>query len=188
MAESLTGSPQAAANRRLAWRLLGATLLAFVFGYGLVPFYDVFCRLTGINGKTASQPAVAAPGAPVDLSQHLTVEFTGTAMPGLSWEIVPATARLEVHPGEIHHTTFRVSNRSAQPITGQAVPSVSPGQAASHFNKLDCFCFRQQTLAPGETRELPLTFIVTPGLTREVHTISLAYAFYNTAAATPAAP
>lgn len=173
------------ANRRLAGKLLGLTVLAFAFGYALVPFYDVFCRLTGINGKTAGQPAAAAPASAIDLSRSVTVEFTGTAMPGLAWEIQPVETRLRLHPGEIQQARFRVRNTTAASITGQAVPSVSPGQAAAHFSKLDCFCFRQQTLGPGETKELPLTFIVTPGLDREVHTITLAYAFFRAGADRP---
>jgi cytochrome c oxidase assembly protein subunit 11 len=107
-------------------------------------------------------------------------------MPGLPWEISPQIARLDVHPGELHQVMYRVRNISNEPIVAQAVPSVSPGVAATSFSKLDCFCFTQQALAPGETKELPLLFTVKPDIDKGVHTITLAYAFFNTDTAKPA--
>ena len=186
--EPIQAIAASAANRRLVKKLLLLVALAFGFGFALVPLYDSFCRLTGINGKTANAPisqasAAAlsnrAPLSQVDLARTITVEFTDTVMPGLPWEVHPLTARIDLHPGEIQQTRFIVRNRSDQPIVGQAVPSISPGQAAAHFNKLECFCFRQQALAPGESKELPLTFIVDPKLDRDVRTITLAYAFFR---------
>jgi cytochrome c oxidase assembly protein subunit 11 len=108
----------------------------------------------------------------------VTVEFTGTVMPGLPWEMRPLTASLDLHPGELHQAGFWCITVPTA-IVGQAVPSVSPGQAAQHFEKLDCFCFSQQTLAPGETRELPLTFIVKPEIDESIRTVTLSYAFFN---------
>lgn len=177
--ESAPESTSATANRRLAVKLLGVIVIAFAFGFSLVPLYDSICRLTGINGRTAKGPVAANFTSQVDRERLVTVEFTSTVMPGLPWEIRPLATHLDLHPGEIQQARFLVHNRSNQPVVGQAVPSVSPGQAATHFNKLDCFCFRQQTLAPGETKELPLTFIVDPGLDRDVRTITLAYAFFK---------
>ena len=180
-------------HRKLLIKLLAVVALAFAFGFALVPLYDVFCLATGLNGKTAgakpasvgvgglSQPATAATTSTpsrIDGSRIVTVEFTGTVMPGLPWEMVPLTTSLDLHPGELHQARFRVHNLSDKPIVGQAVPSVSPGLAAQHFEKLDCFCFAQQTLAPGETKELPLTFIVKPEIDRDIRTITLAYAFF----------
>ena len=99
-------------------------------------------------------------------------------MPGLPWEMTHMTSSLDLHPGELHKARFRVHNLSDKPIVGQAIPSVSPRLAAQHFEKLDCFCFAEQTLAPGETKEMPLTFIVKPELDKDIRTISLAYAFF----------
>ena len=113
------------------------------------------------------------------MSPVVTVEFTGTVMPGLPWEMVPLTPSLDLHPGELHQAKFRVQNLSDKTIVGQAIPSISPGLAAQHFEKIDCFCFAQQTLAPGETKELPLTFIVKPEVDKDIRTITLAYAFFN---------
>lgn len=183
-------------HRRLLIKLLAIVALAFAFGFALVPLYDAFCAVTGLNGKTRgpekivagglSRAATAAP-SPIDTSRIVTVEFMGTVMPGLPWEMQPVTTRLDLHPGELHQAKYRVHNLSDRAIVGQAVPSVSPGLAAQYFEKLDCFCFAQQTLGPGETKELPLTFIVKPEIDKDILTITLAYAFFNVADAKAAA-
>ena len=199
MTTSLISAPRS--HRQLLVKLLAVVALAFAFGFALVPLYDVFCLATGLNGKTAAAPkigvgglsgvpsgaAAVAPRSRIDSSRIVTVEFTGTVMPGLPWEIEPLTTRLDLHPGELQQVRFRVHNRADQAIVGQAVPSVSPGLAAQHFEKLDCFCFAQQTLAAGETRELPLTFIVKPEIDQDIRTITLAYAFFIVAAPQPTA-
>jgi cytochrome c oxidase assembly protein subunit 11 len=184
--------PRVPSHRQLLIRLMAIVALSFAFGFALVPLYDALCQATGLNGKTATVrqgglgPAAGAAGAPsalpsrIDRSRIVTVEFTGTVMPGLPWEMQAETARIDLHPGELQQVLFRVHNRSDQPIIGQAIPSVSPGSAAQHFEKLECFCFAQQTLAPGETREMPVVFIVKPEIDRDIHTLTLAYAFFNT--------
>lgn len=175
-------------------RCLLAVAMAGAFGYALVPLYDTLCRAIGLNGKTFQDGRLvtenAAPGAKpqarVDLSRRVAVEFTSTVMPGLDWEVRPLTHSLEMHPGELHSATYLVHNRSNQSVTAQAVPSVTPGQAASHFEKIECFCFTQQTLLPGEAREMPVAFIVKPELSESVSTITLAYAFFPAPASAPA--
>lgn len=169
-------------HRSVLVKLLAVVAGAFAFGFALVPLYDVFCQATGLNGKTRGAAVVAASGdalTRVDRERWVSVEFTGTVMPGLAWEMRPLTATVEVHPGELHQALFRVRNLSGETIVGQAVPSISPGIAARHFAKLDCFCFARQTLAAGETKDLPLAFIINPELDRDVRTITLAYAFYQ---------
>ena len=177
-------------HRRLLIKLLAIVALAFAFGFALVPLYDAFCAVTGLNGKTRGPEKIVAGGLPrsevatpssIDTSRIVTVEFMGTVMPGLPWEMQPVTTRLDLHPGELHPALFRVHNRSDKPLVGQAVPSVSPGTAAQYFQKLDCFCFSQQTLAPGETKDLTVTFIVRPEIDKDIPTITLAYAFFNVA-------
>ena len=186
-----TPDPPAPRHHRLVFKLLAIVAAAFAFGFALVPLYDVLCEATGFNGKTraAMGPGgLNAAGAPtaapsrIDRGRIVTVEFTGTVMPGLPWEMRPLTNSLDLHPGELHQAKFLVHNRSGETIVGQAVPSVSPGQAAQHFEKLDCFCFKQQSLAPGETREMPLTFIVKPEIDADIRTVTLAYSFFNVAA------
>jgi cytochrome c oxidase assembly protein subunit 11 len=114
----------------------------------------------------------------VDKSRWVTVQFTGTIMPGLSWEFHPQVASMRVHPGEITRVSYYAKNPTNQTIAGQAVPSITPGQAAQHFVKLDCFCFRQQALEPGAEKEMGLTFIISPELSKEVGTVTLSYAFF----------
>ncbi|MBI5783050.1 MAG: cytochrome c oxidase assembly protein [Gammaproteobacteria bacterium] len=167
------------ANRRLAIRLALVTAAMFGFGYALSPMYDLMCKAFGLNGKTGRIEEQAA-AQPVDTSRSVTVEFTGLATSGLPWEFKPLAKKLEVHPGETMEVKYLVRNLAQEEITGQAVPSVSPGISAAHFNKIECFCFTRQTLKPGETREMPVRFVVDAGLDRDVHTITLSYSFFNT--------
>lgn len=149
---------------------------AFAFVFALVPFYDVICRATGLNGKSFDATA-SFPGG-VDSSRLVTVEFTATPMPGLSWEVRPEQARLRVHPGEPVQASYRVRNMAGTPLTAQAISSISPGLAARHLRKIECFCFYQQTLQPGEERLMPVSFILSPELPAETGTLTLSYAFF----------
>ena len=167
------------ANRRTAVKLAGVTVAMFAFGYALSPMYDLMCKAFGLNGKTGRvEEQAAAP--PVDLSRTVTVEFTGMATSGLPWEFKPLVKKLEVHPGKTMEINYLVRNLAQEEITGQAIPSVAPGVSAMHFKKIECFCFTQQTLKPGETREMPVRFVVDAGLDKDVQTITLSYSFFNT--------
>lgn len=184
-------APPPASHKRLIGRLLLMVAGAFAFAFALVPLYNVLCEATGFNGKTAGQGKIlngfgvgglktaSAPAAKVDVGRRIRVEFTGTVMPGLPWEVRPLKNRVELHPGEMQQVAFLVRNTAAHAVVGQAVPSVTPGQAAQHFHKIECFCFNQQTLGPGEAREMPLMFIVKPELDGDVSTITLSYAFFQ---------
>jgi cytochrome c oxidase assembly protein subunit 11 len=182
--------PAPASHDRLIGRLLLLVGGAFIFAFALVPLYNVLCQATGFNGKTAGLSSrsgfavgglntAAVPAPRVDLGRTVRVEFTGTVMPGLPWDMRPLTTSLEIHPGELQQVSYLVRNTSDRAITGQAVPSVTPGQAAQHFEKIECFCFSQQTLGPGEAREMPLAFIVKPEVGREISQITLSYAFFS---------
>lgn len=182
-------------HRRLITRLLLVVAAAFAFGFALVPLYDVLCAATGFNGKTRDGFGVGGiaaeknqPVSAVDRSRTLRVEFTGTVMPGLPWEMRPLSGAVDLHPGELQQVKYLVRNTSDRPLVGRAIPSVSPGQAARHFQKLDCFCYEEQTFAPGEARELPLTFIIRPEIDRDVATITLSYAFYPSVNPSPNSP
>lgn len=168
-----------AANRRLVRRLLWVVAGAVAFAFALVPLYNVLCEVTGFNGKTEGGPVQMAQSMQVDTSRWVTVEFVGNTMPGLSWEFYPRQSSIRVHPGQVELTTYYAKNVTNQPIAGQAVPSVSPGQAALYFKKIECFCFQRQELKPGEAKEMPLTFYVSPDLPQNVQTITLSYAFYR---------
>jgi cytochrome c oxidase assembly protein subunit 11 len=164
-----------AANRRLAG-ILALVAAGFLgFGFGLVPLYNTFCQVTGLNGKTGTAEARTG-GA--DLSRVVTVEFTSTVMPGLPWQFQPTVRRLQVHPGELATATYTALNLSGETNDGQAIMSVSPEIAATHFKKIECFCFHKQALGSQETRTLPVVFFVTPDLPRDISTITVSYAAF----------
>jgi len=170
-----SGPARPSANRRLAWWLALAAAGFLGFGFALVPLYNSFCELTGLNGKTRD-----AAGAPpnADAARWVTVNFTSTVMPGLPWRFEPEQRSLRVHPGELATAFYLATNLGSRPLDGQAVMSVSPEVAARHFKKTECFCFKRQELRPGETRKLPLAFYVDPDLPDDVRTVTLSYAFF----------
>jgi cytochrome c oxidase assembly protein subunit 11 len=170
----------ARANRRVAVTLGVVTVAMFGFGYALAPMYDLMCQAFGFNGKTGRTDEAAVAAQPVDASRTVTVEFTGLATTGLPWEFKPLTKKLAVHPGETREVKYWVRNTATETVTGQAVPSVAPGLIAGHFKKIECFCFSQQTLKPGEAREMPVRFTVEPGIDPKVQTVTLSYTFFNT--------
>jgi cytochrome c oxidase assembly protein subunit 11 len=165
------------ANRRVGLKLAGVALVMFVFGYALVPLYDVFCEATGLNGKTGR--AEATVGDKVDRERWVTVEFTGNSMSGLPWEFRSLQKTLHVHPGEVAVAYYEARNMAREAITGQAVPSVAPNKAATYFKKIECFCFSQQQLKAGERKKMPVRFVVGTDLPKEIGTVTLSYAFFN---------
>lgn len=150
----------------------------FGFGFALVPLYDVLCQVTGLNGKTSGVVAQAEPMR-VDEARTVTVEFVASVNLDAPWEFHPDVTKLQVHPGRFYTTHFYARNRSARAVLGQAIPSVSPGPAATHFHKIECFCFTQQGFAAGEGREMPVTFRIDPQLPADVHTVTLSYTFFR---------
>lgn len=165
------------ANRRLTIKLLLLVAAATGFAFALVPFYDLLCKVSGLNGKTSGAVQIAQ-ASQVDNGRWVTVEFTSTVMPGIGWEFRPAQSRMRVHPGEVTKVSYLARNQTGRAMTAQAVPSVSPGWAAQHFNKIECFCFQRQELKPGETKELPLVFFISPELPANVQEISLSYSLF----------
>ncbi len=166
------------ANRRFALKLAGLTLAMFGFGYALVPIYNVFCEITGINGKTGRVEASALDGA-VDLSREVTVEFITSVNGSFALEFEPEVTRMTVHPGGLYEASFVASNLSDRATVGQAVPSVAPSSAASHFNKTECFCFTQQSFKARESKRMPVRFVVDRDLPEHVRTITLSYTFFD---------
>lgn len=150
----------------------------FGFAFALVPLYDVFCELTGINGKTAGPVAVPDQRGPV-VDRDVTIQFLAQVGKGMPWEFRPTVNRLSVRPGEMITTTFYARNRAGTSVTGQAVPSVAPGVAALHLHKIECFCFERQVLAAGEAIEMPVTFYIDADLPEEISTLSLSYTLFR---------
>jgi cytochrome c oxidase assembly protein subunit 11 len=177
----MSGDGVERANRRVLLKMAAVVVGMFGFGYALVPLYDVFCEVTGIRfqeetGRVAE--ADATPGS-VDTSRWVTVEFTGSTMNGLDWEFEPVTRKLRVHPGELATAVYVARNLSNQAVVGQAVPSVTPPRATSHLKKTECFCFSQQRLEAGASKEMPVRFFVDTDLPPDVRTVTLSYAFFE---------
>lgn len=169
----------ATANRRLGRRLALGALLMFGFGYAMVPIYRVICEVTGFNGTTTRIDGDTARAHPVDDKRLVTVEFLAATSADLAWEFHPDVASVQVRPGQMVLATYSASNISSRSIVGHAVPSVTPTAAAAYFHKVECFCFTQQPLAPGERKTLPVQFLVDANLPREIVTLTLSYTFFN---------
>lgn len=156
----------------------------FGFGYLLVPLYDKFCEITGIGGRTGEGVAVEALSGEVDTSRVVTVHFDATVNSALPWRFEPTERMMDVHPGQLYETSYVAHNLSDRPVIAQAVPSVAPGRAALFFNKTECFCFTEQLLEPGESRDMPVRFIVDPNLPSGTSLVTLSYIIYKNDAAT----
>ena len=172
---------------------LGVIVLAmFGFGYALVPIYKAICEMTGINVLALGerQIAGATPKLPantqVDLTRTVTVEFDANSRG--PWHFKPAQNTLKVHPGELTTVMYEFQNTQNRTMSAQAIPSYAPAQAGAYFNKLECFCFSQYTLAPGEKKQWPVVFVIDPKLSRDVNTITLSYTFFEVGGRTPPAP
>jgi cytochrome c oxidase assembly protein subunit 11 len=164
-------------NRRLSRRLALVALIMFGFAFALVPFYNQICVALGINA--IESPSVVA-NTQVDRSRTVTIELDSNTH-NLPWRFRPLVAYVKVHPGEITMVEYEIVNVREAPVTGQAVPSYGPQRAGEYFQKVECFCFTQQTLAAGETRRMPVVFVVDPKLPRDVDTIALSYTFFEVA-------
>ena len=150
----------------------------FGFGFAMVPLYDVFCDITGLNGKT-SNVAASYNAVSVDTERTITVQFLTRTAKGIPWRFEPMINEVKVHPGERKVVKFYAKNESVSNIVGQAVPSVSPGRAAVYFQKIECFCFNNQPLKASEDVEMGLQFYVDVDLPDDVSTITLSYTLYD---------
>lgn len=166
-------------NIRLARKLAFVSLLFLGFGFALVPIYDVICRITGVNGKTNATAAPMPVNSQVDFNRWITVEFVGQSLPGVGLDLKPETFSMRIHPGELIHTQYVVTNSQNRHLIGQAIPSVSPAVASIYFEKIQCFCFQQQAFEPRQSRTLPIVFYVKPELDENVGTITLSYTFFE---------
>ena len=175
----LPGNDRPGRNRRLGVKL-GLVSLFFVgFGFAMVPLYDVICDLTGLNGKTNTRAMLADKNTQVDSSRSVKIEFLSHSMPGVGLTVKPDQFSIHIHPGAISVMNYNVTNHSDSVFVGQAIPSITPAAAAQHFEKIECFCFKQQSFAPGETRTLPVVFVVNPKISRDLSTVTLSYAFFE---------
>lgn len=175
--------PAVGANRRMLGRLLGVALLMFGFGFAMVPLYDVFCEVTGIRlvdgGEIDEQ---AASRLEPDLTREVTVLFVANVGGATPFSFEPSVFKMTVHPGKTYRTTYFASNKTTIERVAHAVPSVAPSSANKHFNKTECFCFTSQAFGPGERKEMPVTFVVSPDLPKGVDTVTLSYTFFDSRA------
>ena len=169
-------------NNATAVKLLVFTVAMFGFGYVLVPLYDVFCELTGLNGKTGTITISDSSKAPVDRQRLVTVEFDTNINGNLPWSFRASQFKMQVHPGTVAEAIFIAKNQSDRTIIGQAVPSVAPALASRYFDKTECFCFTQQTLEPGEEKEMLVRFVVDAELPKKISTMTLSYTFFQSPA------
>ena len=165
-------------NSKMVIKLVAIVLGMFGFGFALVPLYDVFCDITGINGKTNDSAAVYE-SVVVDESRLVTVEFITRTNTGMPWEFKAQTKRVQVHPGQMSQVDFFARNPAGRDIVGQAVPSVSPGTAALYLNKTECFCFNHQPLKAGEEVLMPMKFYVDPQLPEDITFFTVQYTLYD---------
>ena len=179
------------ANLNMVGKLSVVTAVMFGFGYAMVPMYKHICEALGINVLSLTEQQV--PGAAgrarntqVDLSRTITVEFDANARG--PWDFKPEMRTVRVHPGEVTTVVYEFHNRQSRTMAAQAIPSYAPKQATAHFNKLECFCFTEHTLAPGETKRWPVVFVIDPKLPKDVQTITLSYTFFEVGGKVPAAP
>jgi cytochrome c oxidase assembly protein subunit 11 len=187
--------PAKPANRTMLRKLVVVAAVMFGFGWALVPIYRKICEVTGVNLLTGKDAAVEAKlrSTQVDLSREVVVEFDANRQG--PWRFKPRVNHLTVHPGELVTVEYDLVNLEDRAMAGQAIPSYAPMQASRFFNKVECFCFQQQTLAAGETRQFPVVFFVDPQLPKDVTQITLSYTFFEVpgaagkaAAQAPAAP
>ena len=180
-------------NLKMVGKLTVVAAGMFAFGYSLIPLYKTICEVTGINILARTEqdvPGNAARGAgkntQVDTSRTITVEFDANAHG--PWKFKPAQRSIQVHPGELATVMYEFQNVQDRRMSAQAIPSYAPRQAAPHFNKLECFCFNQYTLDPGEKKEWPVVFVIDTRLPKDVTTITLSYTFFEVGGKIPAAP
>ncbi len=178
-------------NSRMLGKLAVITVGMFAFGCALVPIYKSICEMTGINILALGEQMLTgqkanAVNTQVDTSRTITVEFDANARG--PWEFKPAQRSLQVHPGELTTVVYEFQNVQNRRMSAQAIPSYAPLQASAHFNKLECFCFNQYTLEPGEKKAWPVVFVIDPKLSKDVRTITLSYTFFEVGGKTPPAP
>jgi cytochrome c oxidase assembly protein subunit 11 len=170
-------------NRSTLGKLIVVAVVMFGFGYALVPVYRQVCEVLGLNVITQKDGTVERPAnTQVDMTRTVVVELDGNAQG--PWRFRPTQRSVSVHPGELTTVVYEVVNTQPRTVAAQAIPSYAPQSAMPYFKKVECFCFKQQTLGPNEARQMPVVFFVDPGLPREVKNITLSYTFFEIAGAT----
>ncbi|AZP12649.1 cytochrome c oxidase assembly protein [Undibacterium parvum] len=165
-------------NFSMLGKLLVIAVVMFGFGYALVPIYKQICELTGVNILTPKDISIKEiTNSQIDRTREVIVEFDANTQG--PWRFRPTVSSLKVHPGEMTQIVYEVVNKQSYKMEAQAIPSYAPQQAAAYFKKMECFCFKQQTLEANEARQMPVVFYIDPSLPKEVKTITLSYTFFE---------
>jgi cytochrome c oxidase assembly protein subunit 11 len=165
-------------NRTMLGKLLVIALIMFGFGYAMVPLYKQICELTGVNILTPKDISITEiSNSQIDRSREITVEFDANTQG--PWRFRPTVSSMKVHPGEMTQVVYEVVNKQSYKMEAQAIPSYAPQQASAYFKKMECFCFKQQTLEANEARQMPVVFYIDPSIPKDVKTITLSYTFFE---------
>lgn len=164
-------------HTKVVRNLLLSSVLMFGFGFALVPLYDVFCDITGLNGKVTR----IGPAEPmeVDRSRTISLQLMAVNNETMPWQFEPMTAEMDIHPGMTGQTAFLARNPTGNTMIAQAVPSIAPAEAAEYVQKINCFCFERQSLDAGQQREMPLLFVIDPELPDHISKITLSYTLFD---------
>ena len=169
-------------NRRFLKRAALLCAGMFLFGFACVPIYRIAC--VHVFKNRIYNTADSAKGFSVDTSRWVTVQFVGNVNSQLDWQFAPEKVSMKVHPGALNEAWYDATNKAPGAIVGNAVPSIAPSSGSPYFNKTECFCFTEQVLKSGESRRMPVKFIVDPKLPTNIDTLTLSYTFYNNRPAT----
>lgn len=164
-------------NKKLILICSAVVVVMFSWGYALVPLYNVMCKTLGINGKTGG-PTALSNGA-IDNSRTVMIQFMSVRNAQIPWDFRPKQRTVRVHPGENKRIAYFAKNLTDETMTVQAIPSISPGIAAKHLKKTECFCFTQQTMPAHQGMDWPILFHIDKDLPKNIHTITLAYTLFD---------
>ena len=161
-----------------------ATAVMFGFSFAMVPLYNLICQVTGSNTTVANSMLITKAQADQisqsrDPSREIKVQFTATNHNGMPWDFYPKIKSVTVHPGDRQTVYFYAKNTTDKTMTVQAIPSMTPSEAMTHFHKIECFCFRQQTLKAGESKDMGLTFQIDKDIAKEIHVLTLSYTLFD---------
>lgn len=177
--EPTTVMPQKAARKRSLWEMSVFTLAMFGFGFAFAPLYSALCELTGLNGRSDSMLVASTLRETPDLSRTVSVQFLTVVNGGREWQFRPEQSEIKLHPGQFATVNFVAENMLDKDVVGQAVPAVTPGKAAKHVKKTECFCFNQQAFKAREKKIMPVRLMLDPDLPKDLNTVTLSYTFFD---------
>jgi cytochrome c oxidase assembly protein subunit 11 len=166
-------------HRRLVITLVCGVIFMFGFCYMLVPLYELVCKKEGINGKSALSAAKIMPGMQVDSSRTIKVTFVTTLHGALKFKFIPLQKQIDIHPGETKLVYFFAENQTGKEITVQAIPSITPNDAARFLKKTECFCFTQQYFFKKEKADMPVYFFIDPAISKDIKEVTLSYTLFD---------